>query len=210
MVKNAMKRKEAVNDPVLTRILHARQFALKMIANVTYGYTSAGFSGRMPCAEIADAIVHTARRTLLASMRTIEARKEWGARVVYGDTDSMFVLLEGRSTSEAFRIGNEIADTISDLNPNPMKLKMEKVYDGSLMLSKKRYAGHMLESPSQKSPVMDCKGVEVVRRDQCPIVVKLMERVLEILFTTKVSDMSIIAPVLVGEGVLNAVLLSFH
>lgn len=30
---------------VLLRCLNARQFGLKLIANVTYGYTSAGFSG---------------------------------------------------------------------------------------------------------------------------------------------------------------------
>ena len=42
---------------VLQRILNARQFSLKLIANVTYGYTAAGFSGRMPCAELADSIV---------------------------------------------------------------------------------------------------------------------------------------------------------
>jgi DNA polymerase elongation subunit (family B) len=32
------------------RALNARQFGLKLIANVTYGYTAAGFSGRMPMA----------------------------------------------------------------------------------------------------------------------------------------------------------------
>ena len=42
---------------VLQRILNARQFGLKMIANVSYGYTAAGFSGRMPMAELADSIV---------------------------------------------------------------------------------------------------------------------------------------------------------
>lgn len=42
---------------VLQRCLNARQFGLKMIANVSYGYTSASFSGRMPMAELADAIV---------------------------------------------------------------------------------------------------------------------------------------------------------
>lgn len=42
---------------VLQRCLNARQFGLKMIANVSYGYTSASFSGRMPFAELADAIV---------------------------------------------------------------------------------------------------------------------------------------------------------
>ncbi len=42
---------------LVQRVMNARQFGLKLIANVTYGYTSAGFSGRMPMAEIADSIV---------------------------------------------------------------------------------------------------------------------------------------------------------
>lgn len=42
---------------VLQRVFNARQFCLKLIANVTYGYAAAGFSGRMPMAELADAIV---------------------------------------------------------------------------------------------------------------------------------------------------------
>lgn len=32
--------------------------------NVTYGYTSATYSGRMPCIEVADSIVQTGRETL--------------------------------------------------------------------------------------------------------------------------------------------------
>ena len=36
----------------LERLLHARQLGLKLIANVTFGYTSANFSGRMPCVEV--------------------------------------------------------------------------------------------------------------------------------------------------------------
>lgn len=35
--------------------------ALKLIANVTYGYAAANFSGRMPCVEVADAIVGKVR-----------------------------------------------------------------------------------------------------------------------------------------------------
>lgn len=37
---------------------------LKLIANVTYGYAGASFSGRMPCSDIADSIVQTGRVTL--------------------------------------------------------------------------------------------------------------------------------------------------
>ena len=49
MVKKSMKLHKG--DKGLQRILHSRQLGLKLIANVTYGYTSANFSGRMPCME---------------------------------------------------------------------------------------------------------------------------------------------------------------
>lgn len=50
MVKKSMKLHK--DDKTLQRVLHARQLGLKLIANVTYGYTSANFSGRMPCVEV--------------------------------------------------------------------------------------------------------------------------------------------------------------
>lgn len=50
MVKKAMK--DYPGERSLLRILDARQLGLKLIANVTYGYTSANFSGRMPCVEV--------------------------------------------------------------------------------------------------------------------------------------------------------------
>ena len=62
----------------------------------------------------------------------------WNARVIYGDTDSMFVLLKGRSREEAFRIGAEIAATATASNPRPVTLKMEKVYHPCILQTKKR------------------------------------------------------------------------
>jgi DNA polymerase zeta len=62
MVKNSMSVEGM--DRSFIKLQNNRQLALKYIANVTYGYTSASFSGRMPCAEIADSIVQTGRETL--------------------------------------------------------------------------------------------------------------------------------------------------
>jgi DNA polymerase zeta len=50
MVKNTMKLID--KKSTLYRTLNARQLCLKLIANVTFGYTSASFSGRMPCVEV--------------------------------------------------------------------------------------------------------------------------------------------------------------
>jgi DNA polymerase zeta len=52
MVKNTMKLID--KKSTLYKLLDARQLCLKLIANVTFGYTSASFSGRMPCVEVRD------------------------------------------------------------------------------------------------------------------------------------------------------------
>lgn len=182
MVKSGMK--EDRDDKTLQRLLNNRQLALKLIANVTYGYTSASFSGRMPCSEIADSIVQTGRETLEKAIALIHSVERWGAEVVYGDTDSLFVHLKGRSKDEAFDIGNEIARTITDMNPRPVKLKFEKVYLPCVLLAKKRYVGFKYETKSQKEPDFDAKGIETVRRDGTPAEQKIEEKALKILFRT--------------------------
>ncbi|KAF4708520.1 DNA polymerase zeta catalytic subunit, partial [Perkinsus olseni] len=72
MVKRAMKNVKPSDSPALHRIMDARQLGLKLLANVTYGYAGASYSGRMPCSELADAIVMTARRTLQHAMSVAE------------------------------------------------------------------------------------------------------------------------------------------
>lgn len=61
--------------------------------------------GRMPFAELADSIVQSARETLQNAIKMVEENPRWNAKVKYGDTDSMFVLLEGRTMQQAFVIG---------------------------------------------------------------------------------------------------------
>lgn len=182
MVKSGMKVDK--DDKALQRLLNNRQLALKLIANVTYGYTSASFSGRMPCSEIADSIVQTGRETLEKAIALIHSVKRWGAEVVYGDTDSLFVYLKGRTKDEAFDIGAEIAQTITNMNPRPVKLKFEKVYFPCVLLAKKRYVGFKYESKAQEEPDFDAKGIETVRRDGTPAEQKIEEKALKILFRT--------------------------
>lgn len=66
---------------------------MKLIANVTYGYTAAGFSGRMPCVEVSDSVVSLGRATVENAIQHINKQEDIeGTRVVYGDTDSLFIL----------------------------------------------------------------------------------------------------------------------
>lgn len=182
MVKSGMR--EDKEDKTLQRLLNNRQLALKLIANVTYGYTSASFSGRMPCSEIADSIVQTGRETLEKAIALIHSVGKWGAEVVYGDTDSLFVSLKGRTKDEAFDIGEDIAKTITNLNPRPVRLKFEKVYFPCVLIAKKRYVGFKYENKSQTEPEFDAKGIETVRRDGTPAEQRIEEKALKILFRT--------------------------
>ena len=69
------------------------------------------------------------RETLERAIRYIEAssktRKQWcGCRVVYGDTDSVFVVLPGRTIKEAFAVGQQMAEAITNDNPKPVTTQL--------------------------------------------------------------------------------------
>ncbi|KAJ7181668.1 hypothetical protein C8R43DRAFT_869366 [Mycena crocata] len=204
MVKQAMK--GVKDDKALRKILDARQLGLKYIANVTYGYTSATMSGRMPAVEIADrrvstyylysyiqclsSIVQSGRETLEKAITIINATEKWGAQVRYERRRSY---LPGKTKDQAFRIGHEIADNITSRNPVPIKLKFEKacllclflVYLPCVLLAKKRYVGFKYENPDDVDPVFDAKGIETVRRDGVLAQRKMTETCLKILFRTQ-------------------------
>jgi DNA polymerase zeta len=205
MIKKEMKSDAVRNSSSkrLARVLDARQMALKLVSNVTYGYCSASFSGRMPNSALADAIVSIGRSALVeahafvedeASQRRwndlakdLEGGKEAGAgniraEVLYGDTDSLFIRMKGlKSRDIANDLGRMMADAITERNPSPMKMKFEYVYHPCILQTKKRYVGLQFERKGEP-PTLDAKGIESIRVDQCPLTQKLMDRSLRLLF----------------------------
>lgn len=53
-----------------------------------------------------------------------------------------------------------------------------QVYSPFLLINKKRYAGLYFTRP-EKHDKIDCKGLETVRRDNCPLVSKVLSTCLE-------------------------------
>ncbi len=197
MLKKAAKEyKKNVKDlsPAILRQLEARQLALKYVANVTYGYTSATFSGRCAMPLLADAIVECGRRTLQRAMHLAnqwgqgtdpwgKKDRSWlGAEVIYGDTDSLFIKMPGRTHKQAFEFGEKFCQAVTSLNPPPVQLKLEKVYVGSIMQTMKRYCGMKYDSKDQKKPNFEAKGLETIRRDQCALTQKVLKNALITLF----------------------------
>jgi DNA polymerase zeta len=125
MVKTSMKLHKT--DEELLSILDSRQLSLKLIANVTFGYTAANFSGRMPCVEVGDTIVRVARRCLEESIKHVHSLDQ--ERVVYGDTDSLFVLFNKSIPRDiAFDRSFQMVKEITNFFPKPIILKFEKIY----------------------------------------------------------------------------------
>lgn len=176
-------------DEKMKRILSARQEALKMYAACTYGYTSAHYSGRMPCVDLGDSIVECSRHMVEFVISVIEKNYS-ELKVLYGDTDSLFIMMPPASIEKCFEFATKMCDEISSYFPHPVKIKIEKIFFGCFLVNKKRYCGWIYESPTQKEHTLDVKGLEMKRRDSCVLVKNVMTQVVESIFRTKSAELA--------------------
>jgi DNA polymerase delta subunit 1 len=111
-----------------------------------------------------------------------------GAKVRYGDTDSVMVEfdVQGRKGQEAidysWQQGEMAAEQCTKLFKAPNDLELEKVYCPYFLYSKKRYAAKMYERNKVGAIAfkkIDVKGLQVVRRDSCPFVRETLKKLLE-------------------------------
>ncbi|KAF7284558.1 hypothetical protein GWI33_021941 [Rhynchophorus ferrugineus] len=183
--------KEA-KDPVLKAVLNGRQLAYKISANSVYGFTGAQV-GKLPCLEISGSVTAYGRSMIEQTKQeveqhyTIQNGYESDAKVIYGDTDSVMVNFKVKSLEKSMELGKEAAGLISTKFISPIKLEFEKVYYPYLLINKKRYAGLYFTRPD-KYDKMDCKGIETVRRDNCTLVVDVINTCLQKLLINRDPD----------------------
>lgn len=182
-------------DPFRKAVFDGRQLALKVVCNSVYGFTGAQV-GKLPCLEISASVTAFGREMIMRTRQGVLDRycKANGyahdSLVVYGDTDSVMVRFGVETVAEAMVLGKEAADYVSTFFLPPIKLEFEKVYCPYLLLQKKRYAGMYWTKPD-KPDYMDKKGVESVRRDNCPMVSALVEEILRRILLDKNPDAAI-------------------
>lgn len=103
----------------------------------------------------------------------------------FRDTYSVFVRFGAHLTmEETFKIAEEAAGRISKTFKSPIELEFEKTYLPLLLFAKKRYAGNMFTKPD-KPDYIDAKGIQLVRRDNCPLVKTISRGILDIIMYEK-------------------------
>ena len=145
------------------RLLDERQKALKVLANATYGYTGWTYA-RWYCRECAEAVTAWGRETIT---KAIELAKKLGLKVVYGDTDSLFIEYRRK---EINKLVEEVEKKLG------FEIKIDKIYRKVFFTeAKKRYAGLLSDGR------IDIVGFEAVRGDWAEIAKEVQEKVTEIL-----------------------------
>lgn len=180
----------AADDAGLKALLNAKQLAEKVCCNSVYGLTGAK-TGLLRCVAIASSTTAYGRHMLELTKR-LAVQHLPNVSIIYGDTDSIMMKFHDlpgtrAGIEEAWRLGEEAADWITDQLANGVVLECEKVYCPYLLVMKKCYAAYKYEGeggvlPAQ--PVRDVKGLELAKRDTSKFIRQAQSRVINSLLDT--------------------------
>lgn len=157
------------------RELDARQWALKILANSFYGYTVYSRS-RWYSRECGESTTAWARQYI---HDTIGKAEKDGFKVLYGDTDSIFLRYEAGEEKKI----KGFQDKVNAALPEKMELELEDFYPRGIFVSKKQEEKGAKKKYAlvNKDGKIKIRGFELVRRDWSPVARKTQRRVLEIL-----------------------------
>ena len=129
-------------DAELADVLEGRQLALKLLSNASYGFCGADTS-HLHCKPLAEACLRFSNFYCRTAGTIIEENARWNGHVIYGNTDSVFVKLPGRTPQQALAIGAEMAAAVSSdpRLPDALTIEFERVLSPLLLDAHNRYAG---------------------------------------------------------------------
>mgnify|MGYP001053395759 CR=1 FL=1 len=185
-------RKQAKKDMAaatgfMKEVYNGKQLAYKVSMNSIYGFTGAG-KGILPCVPIASTTTFKGRSMIEETKEYVEKNFP-GAKVRYGDTDSVMVEFDvgGRTGMEAieysWELGEKAAEECTALFKKPNNLELEKVYCPYFLYSKKRYAAKLWtrnKAGDMNMDYIDIKGLQVVRRDNTVFVREVCKELLDV------------------------------
>ena len=174
-------------------VLDGLQLAYKVTANSLYGQIGAKTSS-IYLKDIAASTTATGRNLLhLAKEKTEE--KFDGAKIVYGDTDSIFInfnpkddqgnkLINKEGLKRSIELGVEAEKYIQQFLKPPHKLEYEKTFWPFILFTKKRYIGDKYEFDLNKYK-QTSMGIVLKRRDNADIVKHVYGGIMNIIMKDK-------------------------
>jgi DNA polymerase delta subunit 1 len=186
MLKMRKEARKKMEDPEMDdaqkSVYNGLQLAYKVVANSIYGQMGSRTS---PIRKICVAACTTAvgRRQLLFAKSTVET--DFGATVIYGDTDSIFVTFSGNNLENSIKLGQESAKLItSRCRHKAFVIGYEKTFYPFILFCRKRYVGMKYEEDPTKC-YRASMGIVLKRRDNAPIVKDVFGGALDILLQEK-------------------------
>lgn len=174
---------DSPTDAMIRQVLDKRQLAYKVSANSMYGAmgVTKGYLPFMPGAMCTTAM---GRHSIQRAASYVQ--EKFGAQLIYGDTDSIYVHFPHIDTAaalweHALRVENDLLS----LFPPPMKLAFEeKLYKQFLILTKKRYMALTCDQHENIDKKLTIRGVLLARRDNCSWARVVYERVVRALMSS--------------------------
>ena len=166
--------------------LFARVQSLKIIANSYYGYLAYPRS-RWYSRECGESVTAWGRFFI---QETIEKAEKTGFEVLYGDTDSIFLLMGKKGKEDALSFMKKINSEL----PGDMELELEGFYPRGVFVTKKNAAGagakkkYALIGEDKRIKI---RGVELVRRDWSSIAKTTQRKVLEAILKEGSKEMAV-------------------
>jgi DNA polymerase delta subunit 1 len=176
------KMEDTQYDEAQRSVFNGLQLAYKVVANSVYGQTGSRVS---PIRKLCVAACTTAagRKALGLAKRIVET--EFGAEVIYGDTDSIFIRFPTKDLAESIRLGIAAGKRITSQCRKPYKIAYEKTFFPFILFCRKRYVGLMFEEDATIKPKRKSMGIVLKRRDNAPIVKDVYGGALDMLLTEK-------------------------
>ena len=181
------KKDMAQSSGALKEMYNGKQLAYKVSMNSVYGFTGAS-KGMLPCVQIASTVTLKGRSMIDETKAYVEKNFP-GAKVRYGDTDSVMIEFDvgNRTGKEAieysWEIGERAAQECTKLFKAPNNLELEKVYCPYFLYSKKRYAAKLWtkgKDGNMNMDYIDVKGLQLVRRDNTPHMREVCKELLDV------------------------------
>ena len=151
------------------KLLDIKQQTLKVLTNSFYGYMGWNLA-RWYCHPCAEATTAWGRHFIRTSAKIAESM---GFKVLYGDTDSIFVTKAGMTKEDVERLIDKLHEEL------PIQIEVDEYYSAIFFVEKKRYAGLTEDGR------LVVKGLEVRRGDWCELAKKVQREVIEVILKEK-------------------------